>query len=99
MNAIYRTVGAISLRTQYNLQRGYYSEILLTGKSLRQSHWTPVNMTEYVIERYNNFNTKGYPEDLFVVLIINPSHPPTLISQMIMITMALQLTLPYQKTK
>ena len=40
-----RTVGAIALGTQYNLQRGFFFETLLTGKRLRLSHWTPVNMT------------------------------------------------------
>ena len=29
-----------------------------------KSHWTPVNITEDIIERYDNFNTKGCPEDL-----------------------------------
>ena len=59
-----RTVGTIALGPQYNLQGGYFFESLLTGKRLRQSHWTPVNMTEDVIERYVTFNTKGCPEDL-----------------------------------
>ena len=45
-----RTVGAITLGPQYNLQV-FFFESLLTGKRLRWSHWTPVNMTEYVIER------------------------------------------------
>ena len=53
---INRTVGAIALGPQYNLQGGF--ESLLTGKRLRQSHWTPFNMTEDVIEQYNNFDTK-----------------------------------------
>ena len=34
-----------------------------------------------------------------VILIINPSHTSTLISKLIMMTMALQLTLPYRTTK
>ena len=62
--AIDRTVGAIALGSQYNFQRGYFFESLLTGKRLRRSHWTPVNMTEDAIERYDTFNTKGCPEDL-----------------------------------
>ena len=37
---------------------------LITGKLLQRSHWTPVNMTEDVIERYETFNTKGCLEDL-----------------------------------
>ena len=65
-NTIYinRTVCAIALGSQYNLQGGYFFESLLTDKRLRRSHWTPVNMTEDVIERYDTFNTKGCPEDL-----------------------------------
>ena len=61
---INRTVGEIALGPQYNLQGGYFFEILLTGKRLRRSHWTYVNMTDYVIEQYDTFNTKGCPEDL-----------------------------------
>ena len=34
------------------------------GKRLRRSHWTPFNITEDNIERYDMFNTKGCPEDL-----------------------------------
>ena len=59
-----RIVKAIALGPQYNLQGGYFFESLLTGKRLRRSHWTPVNMTEDVIEIYDTFNTKGCPEDL-----------------------------------
>ena len=36
----------------------------MTIKRLQQSHWTPVNMTEDVIKLYENFNTKGCPEEL-----------------------------------
>ena len=61
---INRTVGTIALGPQYNLQGGYFLESLLTGKHLRRSHRTPVNMTEDVIERYYIFNIKGCPEDL-----------------------------------
>ena len=61
---INRTIGAITLGPQYNLQGGYFFESLLTGKRLRRSHWNPVNTTEDVIERYDTFNTKGCPEDL-----------------------------------
>ena len=57
-----RTVGAIALGSQYNLQGGYVFERLLTSKILRWSHWTPVNMTEDVIEQYDTFNTKGFTE-------------------------------------
>ena len=46
-----RTVGAIALGPQYNLQGSYFFESLLTGKRLRRSHWTLVNMTEDVIEQ------------------------------------------------
>ena len=57
-------------------------------------------MTEDVIEQYDTFNTKGSPEDLISGdIMINPSHPPTLISKIIMTTMALKLTLPYWKNK
>ena len=59
--AIDLNVGAIALGPQYNLQGGYFFERLLTGKRLRLSHWTPVNTTEDVIERYDTFNTKGCP--------------------------------------
>ena len=58
-----RTVGAINLGPQYNLHGGYFFESLLTGKRLLRSHWTPVNMTEDVIERYDTFNTKGCPKN------------------------------------
>ena len=37
---------------------------LLTGKRLRISQWNPVNITEDVIKRYENFNTKGCPDIL-----------------------------------
>ena len=37
---------------------------LLTEKCLRRSHWTPVNITEDVVERYDIFNTKGCPYEL-----------------------------------
>ena len=62
--AIDRTVGEIALGTQFNLQGGYSFKSLLTGKHLWRSHWSPVNMTEDIIERYDTFNTKGCPEDL-----------------------------------
>ena len=42
--AIDQTVIAIILEPQYNLQGGFFKR-LLTGKLLRCSHWTPVNMT------------------------------------------------------
>ena len=60
-----QTVGAIVLGPQYNLQGGYLFQKLMTGKCLQKSHWIPIDMTEDVIERYDNFNTKGCPEDLF----------------------------------
>ena len=61
---INRTVGAISLGPQYNLQGGYFFESLLTGKRIWRSHWILVDMTEDVMEQYDTFNTKGCPEDL-----------------------------------
>ena len=61
---INRTVGSIVLGHQYNLQGGYLFYSLMTVKRLWRSHWAPVDITEDVIERYNNFNTKGCPEDL-----------------------------------
>ena len=54
----------MALGPQYNLQGGCFFESLLTGKRLRWSHWTPVHMTEDVIDQYETFNTKGCPEDL-----------------------------------
>ena len=62
--AIDQTVGAFALGHQYNLQGGYFFEIRLTGKCLRRSHWTPIKITEDVIERYETFNTKDCPENL-----------------------------------
>ena len=62
--AIDWTVGMIALGPQYNLQGGYFFESLLTGKRLLPSYLTLINMTEYFIERYDNFNTKGCPRDL-----------------------------------
>ena len=62
--SIDQAIGSIALGPQYNLQGGYCFERLLTGKRIRRSHWTPVNTTEDVIERYNTFNTKDCPEDL-----------------------------------
>ena len=61
--SIDRTFGSIALGPQYNLQ-GVFFYILLTGKRLWRSHWTPVNMNEDVIERYDTFNIKGCPEVL-----------------------------------
>ena len=61
---INRTVGKISLGPQYNFQGGYFFESLLTGKLLRRSLWTPVNITEDVIEQYDTLNTEGFPEGL-----------------------------------
>ena len=58
-----RTVNAIARGPQYNLQGGYFFESLLTGKRLRRSYWTPVNMTEDVVERYDKINAKSCPED------------------------------------
>ena len=59
-----QTVEEIFLGPQYNLQAGYCFEILLTGKRLRQSHWTPINMNKYVIECYDTFNNNGFPDKL-----------------------------------
>ena len=53
-----------ALGPQYNLQGGNFFESLITGKRLWRSHWTPVNMTEDVIERNNTVNTKDCLEDL-----------------------------------
>ena len=36
----------------------------MTGKRLRRSHCTPVNITKDIIERYETFNTKGRPDEL-----------------------------------
>ena len=81
MIAIERTSGKIFLGPQYNLQGGYFFEILLTGKRLFLSYWNPVNITEYIIERYDNFNTKVCPEDLILAFfIMNPSHKTILVS-------------------
>ena len=63
---IQRTVVAIVLGPQYNLRGGYFSESLLTGKLFRRSHWTPVDITEYVIEFYDTFNTKGFTYELLL---------------------------------
>ena len=60
-----RTVKEIVLVPQYNLQ-GDILGILLTGKLLRRSHWTPVNVNEDVIERYNSFGTKVCPDELIL---------------------------------
>ena len=57
--AINWTVCAIVLGPQYNLQEGFFKN-LLTGKRLRWSHWNPVTLTEDAIELYNNFNTKCF---------------------------------------
>ena len=62
--SIDRNVGAIAQGPQYNLQGGYFFEILLTGKHLRWSHWNSINMTNDIIEQYGTLNTKGCPEDL-----------------------------------
>ena len=64
MISIDRTVGANFLGPQYNLQGGYFFEILLACNRLWISHWTLLNMTQDVIERQDTFNTKGCPEDL-----------------------------------
>ena len=61
-----RTAGAIILVPQYNLQGGFLFGILTTGKHLRRSHWTPFNITEDVIECYDNFNTKRNPDEPLV---------------------------------
>ena len=38
------------------------------------SHWTPVNMTEYVIEHYDTLNTKGCTDEAPFGQF-NDSHP------------------------
>ena len=55
---IYQTVNAIVLGPQYNLQGGHLFWILLTGKRLWRSHWTPVNMTEDIIGICDNLTPK-----------------------------------------
>ena len=77
MIAINQTVGAISLGPKYNLRGGYFFESLITGKRLRMSHWTPVNMTEDVVESYDTFNTKLFPEDLIFGDFNDQPIPPT----------------------
>ena len=72
-----RTVGTIVLGPQYNLKGGYFFESLLTVKCLRSSHFTPVNMTEDVIEQYKKINTKGCPEDLIFGYFNNKPIPST----------------------
>ena len=62
--AINQTIIDISLGPQYKLYGGYSFESLLTGKCLWRSQWTPINMNKDVIEQYDTFNTKGFPEDL-----------------------------------
>ena len=49
--AIHRTISTIVLGPQYNLQGGYFFEIIQTDKRLWRSHWTPVNITEAIIEQ------------------------------------------------
>ena len=75
--AINRTVDAIALGPQYNRQVGYFFETLLTGERLRRSHWTPVNMTEDVIEWYDTFNTNFFPEDLIFGELNDQTIPST----------------------
>ena len=74
---IERTVGEITLGPQYSLQGGYFFEILQTSKRLRRSYWTPANMTKDVIERYDTFNTKVFPEDLIFGHFNDQPIPPT----------------------
>ena len=71
-----RTVGAIILVPQYNLQGGFLFGILTTGKHLRRSHCTPFNITEDVIECYDNFNTKGNPDEPLVGKFHDQPIPP-----------------------
>ena len=44
-------------RTSIQLPKITFFFSLLTGKHLRWSHWTPVNMAEDFIERHDMFNT------------------------------------------
>ena len=71
------TIGAIFLGPQYNLKGGYLFDILMKVKCLRRSHWNLANMTEDVIERYGNFNTKDSPEELIFGDFNNQSIPST----------------------
>ena len=85
-----KTVGAILLGPQYNLQDRYSFEILLTVKRLWLSHWNPLNMTEYVIERYDTFNTIGCPDELILdILMTIPFHPTTMISKIVTMAMTI----------
>ena len=59
-----QTVVAIALSPQSNLQGRYFFEILLTGKRLHWSKWTPVNMTTGVIERYHTFIAQDFLNEL-----------------------------------
>ena len=52
------TVGTIILGSQYNIHGCFFFDIQMAEKHLQSSHWTPFNMTEDVIEQYNNFYTK-----------------------------------------
>ena len=77
MVAINQTFGDIALVTQYNLQGGYFFASLPTVKRFRRSYYTPVNRTEYSIEQYNMFNTKGCPDDLIFGDFNNEPIPST----------------------
>ena len=70
-------VGMIALGPQYNNQGGYFIDIPLIEKFLQWSHWKPYNMTEGVIEQYDNFNTKRCPEDLVFGDFDNQTIPST----------------------
>ena len=60
--SIHQTVGVIVLGPQNNLRGGYFFSILLAVNYLWCSDWTPVNITEDIIELYDTFNTKGCPD-------------------------------------
>ena len=82
---------------QYNPQGGSFFEILITGKHPRRSNWTPFNMTEDVLKKYHDYNTKIFLDELRLeILMANPIQLTTMIYSMMTITiifLALQFTI------
>ena len=70
------TVGAIFLGPQYNLKDVYFFDILFTGKCPRLSHWIPINMNDDLVKRYDTFNIKGFPDELFFGDFYDQPIPP-----------------------
>ena len=90
-----RTVGAISLGPQYNLQVGYFIESLITVNASGGHIGPLLTLLRISMNNTTRLTPKVVQKTSFlVILMINPSHPPTLISQINMTTMALKLTLP-----